>query len=486
MHHLTILSFFRNTMARRRIAPRKRVTDTKNESLIIKTETIDLTIPKKRKSHEIIIDMTGIDIRVIEQKINRLETEQKDFKKICDQYNDEIESNASTSTASHETPDTLVDETEFKAKVKIEYLKQTELQEQKSQISTVSISKPTLKIGLKPKIENTISKDTKTEIQNLFVLKQLKIMQDISSNGLQNSDYTLSEQISALTYTLEKFHKSKKIKSKLTKLNLDSNLKKMFKTLSESFEFQDLFNDFWTLQETARKNLVRGKLGDNKHTEAYKQWQEDLGEEGRVLASDEIIIKTREDLNKKFVGPEIRDFANRALKNLKPDSKFMNPRVEIVDKEALYGGTLAVRNFSENYDAVGFSPGDIICEYPTVLVETKDHLSVRGRARFEKLFWMYLIGAKQVKTKEGEPKPRLDFFSVYIEGAQAQRVASSCFPCSNTEFHEEEEKIYLTTTNYLSPGDKLWINYGRRYWSNMNDVEEPECPVCGVSLILND
>ena len=322
MHHLTILSFFRNTMARRRIAPRKRVTDTKNESLIIKTETIDLTIPKKRKSHEIIIDMTGIDIRVIEQKINRLETEQKDFKKICDQYNDEIESNASTSTASHETPDTLVDETEFKAKVKIEYLKQTELQEQKSQISTVSISKPTLKIGLKPKIENTISKDTKTEIQNLFVLKQLKIMQDISSNGLQNSDYTLSEQISALTYTLEKFHKSKKIKSKLTKLNLDSNLKKMFKTLSESFEFQDLFNDFWTLQETARKNLVRGKLGDNKHTEAYKQWQEDLGEEGRVLASDEIIIKTREDLNKKFVGPEIRDFANRALKNLKPDSKF--------------------------------------------------------------------------------------------------------------------------------------------------------------------
>jgi hypothetical protein len=264
----------------------------------------------------------------------------------------------------------------------------------------------------------------------------------------------------------------------------------MFKTLSDSFEFQDLFHDFWELQEKARKKLIQGKLKENTHTEAYKQWQEDLGPEGRVLASEDIIIQTRDDLNKKFVGPEIRDFANRALKNLKPDSKFMNPRVKVVDTEKMYGGTLAVKSSSENSseraNEVGFSPGDIICEYPTVLVETKDHLSVRGQARFEKLFWMYLIGAKQVRTKEGVPKPRLDFFSVFIEGAQAQRVASSCFPCSNTEFHEEDEKIYLTTTNYLNPGDKLWINYGRRYWANMNDVEEPECPVCGVSLILND
>ena len=100
---------------------------------------------------------------------------------------------------------------------------------------------------------------------------------------------------------------------------------------------------------------------------------------------------------------------------------------------------------------------------------------------------MYLIGAKQIKQKEGEPqRPKLDFFSIFVPGAIAQRVASTCFPCSNTEFVETDEKVYLVTTNYLNPGDKLWINYGRKYWANMSDVYDPVCPMCGVSLILND
>jgi hypothetical protein len=202
-------------MARRRIAPRKRVTQ--NER-VVNTETIDLTIPKKRKSHEIIIDITGIDIREIEEKITRLETEKKDYLKVCEQYHsDEIESIASTSTTSHGTPDRVINETEFKNKVKIEYLKQTEEQEQKSRTFTSEFDpektlepNPDQNSGLTPKIENLNFQETKPEIQKLFVSKQLKIMKDISTNGLQNSNYTLSEKISAVTYTLEKFHKSKK------------------------------------------------------------------------------------------------------------------------------------------------------------------------------------------------------------------------------------------------------------------------------------
>ena len=38
----------------------------------------------------------------------------------------------------------------------------------------------------------------------------------------------------------------------------------------------------------------------------------------------------------------------------------------------------------------------------------------------------------------------------------------------------------------IKPKDKLYICYGDDFWGNDTDVEQPVCPVCGVSLKPKD
>ena len=63
-------------------------------------------------------------------------------------------------------------------------------------------------------------------------------------------------------------------------------------------------------------------------------------------------------------------------------------------------------------------------------------------------------------------------------------------PRSSSEYDDTQgstalEKFWIRAIKNLNAGELLWMEYGLKYWTEINDVRDPTCPVCHCSLLLN-
>ena len=151
---------------------------------------------------------------------------------------------------------------------------------------------------------------------------------------------------------------------------------------------------------------------------------------------------------------------------------YKNESINVIENK-LYGGTAQISK-----SAAGFQAGDWICEYPGKFVNIQK-LSKTSVDKFKNLFWMFKIGSGSRQ-----------YISFKTDSSIAQALAGSCYSCSNVEFQVKKrdgiDRIWLRAIHDLGSGGKLWVNYGKEYWCKVSDCENPKCPVCGCSLMLND
>ena len=307
------------------------------------SETPKTSKPSKRK----IVRVDSETLKNLESRIFRLET-QSSIKEVNSDGENDISEDDDKENIFYETPEKIHKNSNFIQKpirVKLEIPTTPTANKNQVLVSIIQEHKPI--IPKQPSLENFMNRD--------FAYKQLEILKYIAKNGLTNykfnefqpSDYKLSEKVSAVAFVLKKFYSNKRaLKPKFTRYSkkntkrIDLRLKYMFRLYAEAEEFEDLYEKFWKSQEKARKKLIRGRLEDNKDTDEYREWEK----AGKAVASEDIIIRTKEDLNKLSVGPEIRYFASRVMDQLKPDRKYENEKLEVVEEDAAYGGTIAVRS----------------------------------------------------------------------------------------------------------------------------------------------